>query len=298
MVKVLKWTGVVLAGFVALVILAFAGLYWSAQGRLNKTYTIPPEELAIPTDAASIEEGKRQFIIHCATCHGENAAGSIIFQDPALGTIVAPNISAGRGAGGGALSDAEMIRAIRHGVGADNKALLTMPSDAFYYLNDRDLGNLTAYLKHSSPVENSLPKTAVTPLAAALIGAGAFGKVISAEEIDKTGPRPPAVAAGVTVEYGDYLVRTGQCRTCHGADLTGGKDPDPNAPRAPSLTRSGELGAWSQQDFSTAMRTGVTPGGRKLSEYMPWKFFGQMSDDELKAVWLYLQSLPVGSTGK
>jgi hypothetical protein len=25
---------------------------------------------------------------------------------------------------------------------------------------------------------------------------------------------------------------------------------------------------------------------------MPWKYLGQMTDDELRAVWIYLQSLP------
>jgi hypothetical protein len=25
---------------------------------------------------------------------------------------------------------------------------------------------------------------------------------------------------------------------------------------------------------------------------MPWKYFGQTTDDEPKAVWMYLQSLP------
>jgi hypothetical protein len=42
-----------------------------------------------------------------------------------------------------------------------------------------------------------------------------------------------------------------------------------------------------------AMRTGVTLSGRELcNEYMPWQTTGQMTDDEWKAVWLYLQSLP------
>ncbi len=295
--KLLKRTGIVLAGFLVLVILGFAGIYGSAQVRLRKSWVIPSEDVSIPTDAASLEEGQRQFVIHCATCHGLNGAGSIIFQDPALGTIAAPNISAGRGKEGRRLSDGELIRAIRHGVGADSKALLVMPSDAFYYLNDRDLGNLIAFLKNSPPVENSLAKTAVTPLGAALIGAGAFGRVINAEEIDHTGRRPTAASPGVTVAYGDYLVRTGQCRTCHGAQLTGGKDPDPNAPPAPSLTRSGELAGWSEQDFTMAMRTGLAPGGRKLSAYMPWPYLGQMTDDELRAVWMDLQWLPGSSTG-
>jgi hypothetical protein len=46
-------------------------------------------------------------------------------------------------------------------------------------------------------------------------------------------------------------------------------------------------------DFIATMRTGQTPSGRTLSEVMPWKYYDQMTDDELKAVWLYLQSLPV-----
>jgi hypothetical protein len=29
---------------------------------------------------------------------------------------------------------------------------------------------------------------------------------------------------------------------------------------------------------------------------MPWKYFGRMSDDELSAVWLYLQTLSGGET--
>jgi hypothetical protein len=30
---------------------------------------------------------------------------------------------------------------------------------------------------------------------------------------------------------------------------------------------------------------------------MPWKYFGQMTDDELKALWMYLQSLPAQEQG-
>jgi hypothetical protein len=48
----------------------------------------------------------------------------------------------------------------------------------------------------------------------------------------------------------------------------------------------------------TTLRTGVTPSGYQLKPAMPWKYFGQMTDDELKAVWLYLQSLPPLDQGK
>jgi hypothetical protein len=65
-----------------------------------------------------------------------------------------------------------------------------------------------------------------------------------------------------------------------------------------NLTRGGEVGFWSEEQFTDTMRTGMTPGGHPLKDFMPWKYFGQMSDDELKAVWLYLQSLPALPQGK
>ena len=60
----------------------------------------------------------------------------------------------------------------------------------------------------------------------------------------------------------------------------------------PNLTPGGELAFWSEQEFLTAMRTGRTSDGRQLKEDMPWKYYGQMTDEELQAIWLYTQSLP------
>jgi hypothetical protein len=60
----------------------------------------------------------------------------------------------------------------------------------------------------------------------------------------------------------------------------------------PNLTPGGELAAWSEADFIQTIRTGATPSGHQLNAVMPWKTYGKMSDDELKATFLYLQSLP------
>ena len=40
------------------------------------------------------------------------------------------------------------------------------------------------------------------------------------------------------------------------------------------------------------MHTGVRPQGGQMSDFMPWKYMGRMADDELKALWLYLKSVP------
>ena len=40
------------------------------------------------------------------------------------------------------------------------------------------------------------------------------------------------------------------------------------------------------------MRTGVNKTGKQIDpEYMPWDRLPKMSDDELKAIWLFLSSL-------
>ena len=60
-----------------------------------------------------------------------------------------------------------------------------------------------------------------------------------------------------------------------------------------NLTPGGDLGKWTEADFIQALRTGETPEGRRLdNEKMPWRSIGQLTDDELGALWLYLQSLP------
>lgn len=290
--KVIKWIGIVLLSIVGIIFLSGLGLYLSTNIRLNKTYNITPKNLSLLEDETTLSKGNHLFTIHCAGCHGDDGGGEVVFHDPMLGTITSANIAGGQGKSGEVLNSEELVRAIRHGVGSNLKPLLVMPSDAFAYLSDEDLGAIITYLQSMTKVDTDLQPTRVLPLGSILISAGAFGDVITAEEIDHEAVRPEIVEPGITAEYGDYLVRTGECRTCHGENLTGGKDPNPDAPPAPNLTRSGELLGWSEEDFINTLRTGVTPGGHQLSDFMPWKYLGQMTDDELKAVWLYLRSLP------
>jgi hypothetical protein len=53
------------------------------------------------------------------------------------------------------------------------------------------------------------------------------------------------------------------------------------------------LGSWTEEMFMNALRTGKHMGkGRDLLPPMPWMFYGQMTDRDLKAVFAYLRSLP------
>lgn len=53
------------------------------------------------------------------------------------------------------------------------------------------------------------------------------------------------------------------------------------------------IGAWSEQTFIQAMRTGQHLGsGRQILPPMPWNWLGKMNDEDLKAIFAYLKSIP------
>jgi mono/diheme cytochrome c family protein len=53
------------------------------------------------------------------------------------------------------------------------------------------------------------------------------------------------------------------------------------------------LGNWTEDMFLMALRTGRHEGkGRPILPPMPYKFVGSLSDEDLKAVFAYLQSIP------
>jgi hypothetical protein len=87
--------------------------------------------------------------------------------------IVAANLTRGAGGVGGQFSDADWVRAIRHGVGLDGKPLLFMPSQVFAALSDPDLADIIAYVKSVPRVARPLPASAV-----AGIQAGANGYIL------------------------------------------------------------------------------------------------------------------------
>ena len=300
--KIFKWIGIVLGSLIGLLVLAFIVLYVIGSVRWNKMhgqYDVPVETISIPTHPASIERGEHIATIRmCRHCHLDDLGGQTAGA-PLLVTLSVPNLTSGVGGVGTNNTDEDWVRAIRHGVGHDGRGLALMPSSVFYYLNDEDLGALIAYLKSLPPVDNELPLTDLGPLGRVMLTLGQLPPEINPNVlvIDHDGPRPLAPDTGVTVEYGKYLATT--CTLCHGANLNGQTVREgPNVYVALNLTRGGEMVGWSEEDFVTTMRTGITPSGHPLKEFMPWKYFGQMTDDELRAVWLYLQSLPALPQGE
>jgi mono/diheme cytochrome c family protein len=295
--KILKWIGIIFAIFFGLVVLSVAWMYFSTEQRINRIYAIPAEAVMIPTDEASIAYGKHIFQFRgCEACHGEKLEGKVYLSDPALGEVNASNLTSGQGGVASQYkTDADWVRALRHGVRPSGKPLLFMTSTEFYFLSDADLDAVIAYVKSAAPADHVQAASSISVtgrVAMTLIQGITF---LPAEIIPHAAPRPVAPPVGITPEYGEYLTQS--CKVCHGLTMSGGKIPAFPAgwPSAANLTTGKERYQpyFTEDGFVQIMRTGVTRHGRQISaSYMPWSSYKFMTDDELKAVWVYLQSLP------
>lgn len=135
-------------------------------------------------------------------------------------------------------------------------------------------------------------------------------------------------AAGASVDRGKYLVSITGCHDCH-SPKTQGMTPDPARLLSgrPSTTKmpskaDGEIhasldftafyGPWGQtvasnltpdkatglpargyneKTFIQAMRTGKKPNGTAMQPPMPVEVYQNLSDDDLRSIWMFLQTL-------
>ena len=143
MKKVLKWIGIILGTMFVLLIVAAVGLMLAGNARINRTYAIEAEKVTIPTDEDELARGAHLVNVFCRDCHGSDLGGQAMLEDPMLGTIYATNIT------GVAESHSEedLVIAIRHGMDANGRHLMMMPSDFFVHFSEDDLGAIIAYLK-------------------------------------------------------------------------------------------------------------------------------------------------------
>lgn len=290
MKRVFKWIGMTLGGLIVVLLLAVATLYALSGRRLSKTYEVAEEApLTITSDSAQVARGAHLVSsLPCGQCHGADLGGAVFADAGPFGLLVGPNLTSGRGGRQPALTDVEWERAIRHGVRRDGTSLLIMPSEVLTYITDQEMAAMIAYLKQLPAVDREVPPTKLRIVGRLVLGMGQFP--LAAD----TTPRTAHVASVDTtpsVEYGRYLATISGCESCHGRALSGGPGFGPNDPPTSNITPTG-IGTWTEADFVRAMREGVRPGGTKLNEAMPWEYFRNRSDSELRAIWLYLQSVP------
>lgn len=299
--KVLKVLGIIL---LVLVLLAAAGggwMYWKSGAAINRRYDVPAVNLPLPTDSGALARGRHlvEAVGKCLDCHGDDLGGKVIIDGMPFARVVAPNLTRGSGGVGGARSDADLLRAIRHGVSADGRGLVIMPAEAYIHFTDADLAAVVAYIRSVPPVESNLPATAFGPISRMLLAQGVL-PVFPASYIAHDSVAPWAATPDTTAAYGRYLAWTGGCHACHNPAGSGGALPGgpPDAPAAANITPAG-LPEWTEAEFVRLLREGKGRGDRDINnDHMPWRNSGRMTDAEIHALYTYLRTLPPRELGQ
>lgn len=307
LVKILKWTGILLVSLIVILTVTVAA-------KQNQKFDAPYPNIKASKDSAIIARGK--FFVygpaHCAYCHTKldkwedvekgielPLSGGHLFAFPP-GNLYTANLTPDTATGIGKFTDGEIARALRYGVARDGHAMFDLMP--FHNVSDEDITAIISYLRSMPPVINEVPPNEFNTMGK-IVKAFLLKPVGPDIEVPKTSPKPDT-----TVEYGKYLAESvANCRGCHTErDLKTGAFTGPfyggglKVPSEVDLTMMistpnittheihGRLGMWNQQDFINRFRQ-----GRQIkASIMPWGPFSRMTDTDLIAIYKFLKTVP------
>lgn len=308
MKRFLKIAGIVL-GVIVLALLAVVAYIQFAP---LPTYESKSPEITVAADSLQLAEGEKIVNTLCANCHMSEdgkLGGKHMADAGAFGEVYSPNIT--KHPEHGRLeqyTDGELAYLLRTGIKKDGGYappwMVKLPT-----LSDYDMEAIIAFLRSDAPIlapsDNPTKETTYSFLSNALIKLGAFGPL---PYPDGPIPRPDK---SDKVAYGKYLTLSKyDCFACHSADFAtcdyldpekskgfmGGGNPIPNKEGkiilSANLTMDEEtgLGKWTEGQFITAVRSGIRPN--KIANRYPMLPFTRLTDEELSAMWAYLQTVP------
>lgn len=252
--------------------------------------------------AASVERGDYlvNSIMACGSCHTPVGPNGFVADQALSGrlvektdqfTAISANITpAGRVKD---WTDEQLAKAIREGIRPDGSLIgPPMPFEVYKDLSDDDLQSVVAYLRTVKPVENDAgTSTYNIPLPPA------YGPPVTSVA---------AVPEGVTVEYGAYLANAlGHCTVCHtkindagmvqfetllGAGGNAFDGPWGTVVSA-NITPEG-IGEYTDEQVARMITHGERPDGSKLTGPMPFPYYANIKPDDVKAIVMYLRTLP------
>jgi mono/diheme cytochrome c family protein len=217
-----------------------------------------------------------------------------------FGTFYGPNITPHPTAGIGGWTEAQFVRAMRHGERADGSNYFpAFPYPSFTKINDADLRDLWAYLR-------SLPPSAQPSQAHDLKFPFGFRFPVTIWKwlFFTPGVFTPAAQASAAVNRGGYLLQAlGHCGECHTTRnfmggpnkdrfLAGGKGPEGKG--VANITPTG-LKKWSDKDLQEFLLSGLSPDGDVTAEAMGevvTNTTSKLTPSDLAALIAYLRSVP------
>jgi mono/diheme cytochrome c family protein len=297
-------------------LLCIAGLLTYVKTALPDVGAAP--DLKIETTPEMLERGAylANNVVGCVECHstrdftkfagpivpGSSGQGGELFG-PLLGfpgEYYAPNITP---YGIGEWTDGEVYRAVTSGVSRDGRALFPiMPYPHFGTMAQEDVYAIIAYIRTLKPVEFTPPKSSskfpMNFIINTIPKAPAFTSVPPKEEL---------------VKYGEYITNAALCKDCHTQQIQGEYQMDKYMAggfRMPMVSggtvitanitpdKKTGIGNWTEEQFvsrfkmyadSTYVPATVNQG--EFNTMMPWAYYSRMKEEDLKAIFAYLQSI-------
>ena len=302
----------------ALGLVAIAGFFiW-----FFSTYpAVPPaEDVRVQATPERLARGEYlvENVVGCVVCHadrdwtkfsapviaGTKGKGGQRFGFGAEPFVLhAKNITPG---GVGEWTDGELLRAITAGVSRDGTPLFPlMPYPRYGRMSREDVEAIIVYLRTLPAVPaQTLPDRSLS-----------FPLPLVVRTMPSPASHQPRPDASDRVAYGRYLTNAAVCSDCHtpmddqgaplpGRDFSGGT---PFMPNGVGLVQSANItpdagtgiGTWTEEQFLDKFRAFRNQPARTLegaerlqNTEMPWTYYAGMHDDDLRAIYAYLRSLP------
>ena len=312
MKKVIRYIGIGLA----VVLVGIGGVL--AYVKFGLPNVGPPPAITVKATPAQIERGRylANHVNVCMDCHStrdwSRYAGPLVPGTMGKGgerfgpEMGFPGVFYSRNitpAGIGHWTDGELFRAITAGVDRDGGALFpVMPHPSYGRMDTEDVKSIIAYVRTLQPIENKTPAHAIDFPMNFILN--------TIPQQPNPQPRPDTTDA---LAQGRYLVNAASCNDCHtkrekgspiaGMEFAGGMEfamPD-GIVRSANITPDPEtgLGRWTKEAFIARFKAhdptrGNTPPAVKPGEkqtLMPWIMYAGMTENDLGAIYTYLQTL-------
>ncbi|MCC6282551.1 MAG: cytochrome c [Saprospiraceae bacterium] len=303
-------------GFIVLAVGAFA-LYIQIKGvpKYPVAMTEAIKNLKVPVDSAHIAEGKRISSMLCRECHysseTKKLTGSFRADIPKeFGDTYSLNITQDKTHGIGNWTDGELYYFLRTGIRPQTGQYVPPFMPKFPRMSEEDLHSVIAWLRSPDPElaadEREFPPVKSNFLIKLLCNMAFKPLPLPAQPImepDTTNK----VALGKYVADGMI-----GCFACHSADLKTLNDLEPEktpgfygggtvmldldgvtgVPTANiTMDKATGIGNWTEQQFVDAVRYAKKPQGGLL--HYPMLPHAGLSETEIRAVFAYLQTVPV-----
>lgn len=315
MKKLLKIFG----GILAVLVIAITGLLTYISTALPNVEPAPDLKIELTDERIKKGEYLANTVYVCMDCHSDRdyskfaltikegtygKGGNLFGTEMGLpGNYYAKNLTPYHL---GDWTDGEIFRAITTGVNKQGDALFPiMPYTNYRQVDPEDIYDIIAYLRTLEPIEHDVPESSSNfPM----------NFIINTIPSETEFTTKPDISDQVA--YGKYLVTAASCADCHtpmdkgaaipGMAFAGGMDfplPDGGIVTSSNITKdiNTGIGTWTERAFIARFKSfqdsanvinkaQVKPGD--FNTEMPWRFYSEMSEEQLSAIYAYLLTVP------